>query len=129
MAAKSISIKQISQIREPNHVEVEDVDIFAFHQKIPFRGKKVLYKSPKILLIKDKSPASGIIINQPEEIISIKTDSIQPLPLLIKRFNKLTAIWGVILKGEEIVLLVDLFRILKSKTETEAKKEGISDED
>ena len=124
-----IDIEQISQIREPDHVWAKNVNIFAFHQKIPFRGKKVLYKSPKILFIKDKWPASGIIIDQPEEIIRIKTGSIQPLPLLIKRFNRSTPIWGAVPKGEEIVLLIDLCRLLKSKTCTEAEKEGGSDED
>jgi len=113
-----IDIEQISQIREPDHVEAEDVNIFAFHQKIPFRENKVLYKSPKILFIKDEWPASGIIIDQPEEIISIKTGSIQPLPQLIKKFNRSTPIWGVVPRGEEIILLIDLCRLLKSKTGT-----------
>ncbi len=107
-----VDMEQVFEIRELDQVEQKGFKAVYFHEKAPFRGKVVQYKAPKVLLIKDET-STGIIINQPENMINITIDDIQPLPPLLQSINKYPAIWGAAMINEEIVLLVDLYKLVE----------------
>ncbi len=90
-----------------------------FHEKILFSGKKVSYKRPRILLAKSGQLHSGIIIDQPENIIQLTDSDIRPLPEFIKMFSGTAPIRDIVLKDEELILLVDLYRLLACESHME----------
>ncbi|MGR3220676.1 MAG: chemotaxis protein CheW [Candidatus Anammoxibacter sp.] len=82
--------------------------IFKLHEQMHFRGEKVVYKSPKVIMIEgDNKEAIGIVIEQPDEIVPVGIESIQPLPALIKSASRCMPIWGVTLNDDDIILLAD----------------------
>lgn len=110
-----MDMEQIDAIIKPDQVKIKKLQVFKFHEKLPFRGEAAVYKSPRVLLLKEEKIATGIIIDQPEDIIPITIDSIQPLPSLIEATNRSSAIWGVTLINEKVVLLVDFYKLLGYK--------------
>jgi chemotaxis signal transduction protein len=110
-----VNMEQICGMREINQAEEKGLKIVKFHEKTPFRITPVIYRSPKLLLIQDDgtSSGSGIIVDEPEDIVSIPINSIRPLPPLLELLCPSKAIWGAILRDEEIILLVDFFRLLE----------------
>lgn len=112
-------IYEIYEILEQDPMKRERYGASWFHEKIPFRINPIIYKSPKLLLVRDEETTSGIIIDQPEDILSVTIDAIQPLPPLLEALNRSSAIWGVTLKDEEIILLVDLYKLNIQKTDTD----------
>ena len=107
-----IDTEQIYKMCQPEQLKEGDFDIFWFHEKIPFPKEKVIYESPKVILVRDEKITTGIIIDQVEDIRPIKIDSIQPLPPLIEASDSSGIIWGATLKEEEIILIVDLYRMM-----------------
>ncbi len=130
-----VDTEQVYGMRDHLHAEGEDLKIARFHEKIPFRITPVIYRSPKILLIRDDaaSSGSGIIVDEPEDIVSIPIDSIRPLPPLLELLCPSRQIWGTAIRShadlspkvsigergsekDEIILLVDFYRLLNYGT-------------
>lgn len=107
-----LDTEQIHEMLKPDQVRKKKLKVFPFHKKIPFRGIRTIYKSPMVLLLKEKKITSGIIIDQPEGIIPITIDSIQPLPSLIEATNWSSAIWGVTFRNEKVIFLIDFYKLL-----------------
>lgn len=113
-----VDIEQVSEIYELmdlGQMKGARYEASWFHEKIPFRQGPVVYKSPRLLSLKDKETTLGIIIDQPEDILSITLNDIQPLPSLLEVLNRPSAIWGVALKGERTILLVDFYKLFVNK--------------
>jgi len=113
-----IDVDEVDEMLEPDQLEGTSYKIFPLHEKIPFRGGPVLYKSPKVLLLKEvgtdlKSAATGLLIDQPEDILSVSIDSIHPLPPLLEARNRPAVIWGAALKEGEVILLIDFYKLLR----------------
>ncbi|MGR3219892.1 MAG: hypothetical protein ACUZ8H_08770 [Candidatus Anammoxibacter sp.] len=103
-----IDTEGIYEILDYEQAKSKEYRIFKFHEQIHFRQKHVVYKSPKVIMIEnDKEEAIGLVIEQPDEIVPVEIESIQPLPPLIERGNRTMPIWGVTLKGDDIILLAD----------------------
>ncbi len=112
-----IDMEQICEMRDVNRVNEGDLKIAYFHEKLPFGSKKIsCYDSPKILIPKNDGEGMGIVIDQPEDIVSMSIDSIRPLPPLLESIDKSSAIWGAALKNDEIILLVDFYNLLNCET-------------
>ncbi len=116
-----IDVEQIAGLFEPDKVEAQNIQTFWFHEKISFPEGEVAYNSPKVLIIKDDTSAFGIIIDLPNDIFIISIDSIQPLPSIMKSSGRPEPIWGAALKDEQIILLVDAYRLMQCETVTEKK--------
>ena len=111
-----IDMEQILEIRKPDQVKRKKNELVWFHEKIPFRGDSISYKSPMVILPKDAEAVLGIIIDQPEDILPVSINSIQPLPPLMEKLDKSSPIWGVVLREEHLILLVDLYKLLVCNT-------------
>ncbi len=108
-----INTEQISIMLTHEEAKERELQIFSFHDKLPFREDYTNLKSPRVLVLKEENMASGIIVEQPEDIIHITIDSIQPLPPLIETCYKSGLFWGGTVINREIVILVDFYKLLE----------------
>jgi len=111
-----IDISQIYEMVACNTIDDEEIELQYIDKLIPFRNKPVIYICPTALLINNnredwsgRTTKYGIIIDMPIEIIEINIAQIQPLPILIEQYTK--SIWAAYIKGDDIVLLLDLYKI------------------
>jgi len=109
-----VDTSQVSEMLEPEQAGERGINVHRFNDELPFRDSQVIYNSPKVLLIKNEGPAYGILIDQPDEIGSISLNSIRPIPPLISSCKGPKAIWGAAVKDEEIILLVDFYRLIQN---------------
>ncbi|MGR3179450.1 MAG: chemotaxis protein CheW [Candidatus Anammoxibacter sp.] len=105
----------IYEIIDYEQAKSKEYKIFKFHEQIRFRQKHIVYKSPKVIMIESNKETIGIVIEQPDEIVPVGIESIQPLPSLIKSGSKSMPIWGVTLKGDDIILLADTNLLVKER--------------
>jgi chemotaxis signal transduction protein len=106
-----VDLEQIHQMCDPDQISETTGNVSMFHEKVPFRDATAEYQQPKALIIKDEIRPFGIIIDQPEDIISVNLNSIIAIPPLLTSGNKSSVIWAVIIKDKKIILLVDFYRL------------------
>lgn len=85
------------------------VKVCRLQDKIPFMGTRVRLQAPKALLIKHAQPYA-VIVESPQDILSVDLDSIRPLPPLLAACNPCKAVWGVAVRGEGLIFLIDFSR-------------------
>lgn len=106
-----IDMEQISGILGLHEARERNLEWIGFHEKIPFKEEPVVYRSPMILLTRNREIDCGILIEQPEDIdVAIKIDAIRPFPPLIARSIRSGPLWGVILRKEKFIFLADLHK-------------------
>ncbi len=114
-----INTEQISIMLKHEEAKERELQIFSFQDKLPFREDYTNLKSPRVLVLKEESMSSGIIVEQPEDIIHITIDSIQLLPPLIETCYRSGLYWGGTVINREIVILVDFYKLLEEKQTSE----------
>lgn len=110
-----IDMAQVSEICEVEIAEKRSRVVFHLHEKIDNFSGEINYYTPRVLLVDHNGEVSGIVVDMPREIITISTTSIRPLPGLIELFKDSTPIWGVALRQNSIVLLIDLLCLLDNE--------------
>lgn len=63
------------------------------------------------LLLKGRDARCALAIDSLDEIVAIPTAALQPLPELLAHFRRPRAFWGGLVRGDKIVLLVDVDRL------------------
>ena len=111
-----VEVEQISHMLELPQARREDLRVIPLHQVLSFGDRNVVYRSPRILLLRN-GETGGVMIDQPEDIIAVKPDCLRPLPLLVQAHMKTDIVWGVALIEEEIVILIDLFQLVTASEE------------
>ncbi len=109
-----INTEQISVLMKHEEAMERELQIFSFQDKLPYCENYTNLKSPRVLVLKEEYIASGVIIEQPEDIIHITIDSIQPLPPLIETCYRSGLFWGGTVISKEIILLVDFYKLLEN---------------
>lgn len=114
-----VDVEQVSAMAQPERLADKGLPIFPFHEKVPFqrRGGPVIYKSPMVLMLRKEGSSAGVLIDQPEEILSLPVRSIQPLPRLLAENLDPPVVWGAALVKEKVILLVDFHRLPGGKVE------------
>ena len=107
-------MEQIEEMVDFSQAEQDEWDIRHFTEAVSFRGLKVEYKKPKVVLIKDNENDIGIVIDQPENIVNINYKSIRLLPPLLESLKTVDAIWAAVFLEDELALLVDFYRLQDS---------------
>lgn len=96
--------------------EEDERGIFGIHEKLDFgrRGTAISYEAPRVVMSKELGGgrATGIVIDQTEDIVTIPIDSIRQMPDLIRGRAKQSPVWGVALLQDQPVMLVDLDRLV-----------------
>jgi len=110
----AVDTAQIDGMAHPDDVEMQGRETLGFHQIISFRDP-VCYKAPWVLQVKDETMPYGVMIDQPDEIVPVNLDALQPLPYLIEAGRGSEAIWGAMIRADgTILLLVDLYKLPRS---------------
>ncbi len=110
-----INTEQISVMLKHEDAMERELQIFSFQDKLPHCEDYTILKSPRVLVLNEENIASGIIIEQPEDIIHITIDSIQPLPPLVETSYRSGLFWGGTVINKEIIILVDFYKLLRNK--------------
>lgn len=106
----AVDAEEVSAIVEPEEADKKGIEVFGFGEKLSFRKRNVQMRAPKVLIGKD-SQRKGILIDQPEDIVSVSIGKIRPLPPILESCLKGAVIWGAAIIGGRAVLLVDLQRL------------------
>lgn len=105
-------MEQIEEMIEPPP-GLDPAEIPAFHEAMQFRDTGVVYRSPKVILIKDGEDVRPLKIDQAVNIVNTPITAIQLFPPLLEGHKKSAALWGVAFIEDNLVLLVDLYKIPK----------------
>ncbi len=106
-----VDTEQIGGIWEVDEARRLGTVIHYFHEKIFFRDRAAEYHAPKAMLVKDGDKEYSLVIDNPDDIIEVGIESIQPLPSLIALPGTAGAFWGAVANDQGIVLLVDFSRM------------------
>ena len=120
----AIDMEQIFEMIDPAKGEFMGYEMRSFHEILPFGpfgGREVSYASPKLVTVRgdvgeDDGEAAagrfGVIIDEPEETLTVGIGSIRALPPLLEASLGVDApIWGVVVDDPPI-LLVDMRRLI-----------------
>ena len=97
------------------HVESlgnQKTGIVWFHEKINFFQKSVVYHSPKALRITSGDKQFYLIIDTPRDMpVAVPIANIKSFPFLVGKFTKDSPLYGVYLLNEQMIFLVDSFKM------------------
>ena len=113
MAADADQIDAMFGLEEAS---VKGLAICHLHDRIRLSGPRTAYRSPKVLALKE-SPGCGVVIDEPEDVIPVSVKDIRPLPGLLAGSSP-GPVWGVLVSGEAIVMLVDLLKLWQADGES-----------
>lgn len=74
-------------------------------------GTTAVVARSKVLLFSDEEETYGLGIDGLDSIEHVNIGAIQPLPVLLSDLAGVRPFWGVIPRGNEVILLIDLFRL------------------
>ena len=109
-----VDVEQTAGMLDPRNASVEQFNLVSFHEKLFRRDDRLTYVAPMVLLVRDDKGNHGLLMDQPENIVSLGVEDIRPLPALIEASMQSRAVWGVALIEGEMVLLVDLYELVAS---------------
>jgi chemotaxis signal transduction protein len=97
-------------------LNVEEADAMGLfysplHELTPFRPGPAGYDCPRVLLIKGETPPCGVLVGAPDDMPSFCLDSLRSLPPLVEASCASSAIWGVAIRNEEVILLLDFDKL------------------
>ncbi|MBF0183057.1 MAG: hypothetical protein HQM06_01520 [Magnetococcales bacterium] len=112
-----VVVAQIMAITYPVEADA-GVEVIQLPERLAFQDRKVTYLAPRIVWVKERDV--GVMIDNPERIVSIDPAEIQFLADYTRSRRFPQAYFGVMLTPEgEPVLLLDLQGISVTETETE----------
>ena len=106
-----VDTAQVKGILEMEQASGMDLPVSNIHDLIRICLGPVVYKSPKVLLINRGSSPFGIVVDRLEEIEAVRLDRIQLMPVLIEKCTGTKAIWGSVVDGEGVILLIDFYKL------------------
>ncbi len=94
----------------------EAEDLFWFHEELGFGNKATTYHSPTIVAIRthDAEPYR-VIIDSMEDIAEFSRNDIQLFPTLLEPIALRNGMWGIVVKDDRMILLVDFKRLLRER--------------
>lgn len=83
-----------------------------FHQALAY-AETPTYRAPVLAVVPvEEGPPRQLVMDALDELLDVGLDEIQPFPPLIEPFALRKGLWGVLPRGRQTVLLVDLRRLL-----------------
>ena len=100
---------QVREIMDIEAAEKRGMPMKPLNELIPF-GRDMTLTSPKAILLKNEG-LSCVVIEEPEAIVDINLNDIRLMPPIIEMFGS-RALWGAVLSGEGIILLMDFYKLV-----------------
>lgn len=92
-----------------------DKDLFWFHEEMDYKKKTVEYRLPTIITIRTEVDPYRVVIDSMEDIAEFNPKEISLLPTLLEPFALQRGIWGVLLRNDRMILLLDFLRLPRGK--------------
>jgi chemotaxis signal transduction protein len=106
-----VDTAQVKAILELEQASDMDLPLLNMHDLIKICLEPVVYKTPKVLLINHDPSPFGVLVDRLEEIEAVQLDRIQLMPVLIEKCTGTKAIWGSVVDGEGVILLIDFYKL------------------
>ncbi len=92
-------------------------DLFWFHEELGFGNRAVTYRTPTIVTIRmPESRPYRVIIDSLEDISEFSRHDIRLFPDLLEPRTLRNGMWGILVKDDRMILLVDFKRLLRGRT-------------
>jgi len=106
----------------------ETDDVTWFHRELGYSGGAVAYRAPSVLVIRTgDSRDYRVVIDMMEDVAGITSGDIHPFPPLVEPFALRKGLWGIMARGDRIILLVDFQRLLRERRDADAHGEVAKD--
>ncbi|RJQ77883.1 MAG: hypothetical protein C4519_12665 [Desulfobacteraceae bacterium] len=115
-----VDTAQIGGLISPGEASERQVALARMDDRIGCVGGETGCPAPMVLLIKGEEMSRGLLIDRPEDIVTVKTNAIHPMPVFIQACSRTKAIWGAAIVGDEMVLLMDLYKLDATRREDRA---------
>jgi hypothetical protein len=90
--------------------------LFWFHEVLGFGGESVSYQAPTVVTIRKSGAGScRVVVDLLEDIAEFSLNDIRAFPALLEPFTLQHGMWGILLRNDRMVLLVDIQRLLEQK--------------
>jgi len=83
-----------------------------FHQALSFGERPVFYQNPWVVTMKGVAEVSGLVIDQPLDLVKLSPRAICPMPAFFALTEGLRVYWGAFMFNERVVLLIDPYQLL-----------------
>lgn len=91
-------------------------DLFWAHEELGFGTTPVSYQTPTIVTIRTSGTRSyRVVIDSMEDIEEVNRNDIRLFPELLEPAALRNGMWGIVVKGDRMILLVDFKRLLREK--------------
>ncbi len=92
-----------------------------FHREMGYGDDAIIYTAPVVIGIKTgKSQDYRVVIDRMEDIAGIAVKEIHPFPPLMEPFALRNGMWGIVVKGDRMIILVDFLRLLENRRAPDA---------
>jgi hypothetical protein len=99
-------------------------DLFWFHKEFGYGSREIDYHSPSVVTIRTEDyGVYQIIIDMMEDIIEVTADDICPFPPLMEPFALHRGMWGTVVRGGRMIILLDFQRFLRCKNSVTRRKQ------
>ena len=85
-----------------------------FHDLLPFQSEVGQYTGPRVIFADGDDLHTGLVIDNPLDIISVPIRDIHPMPVFLERMGQTGPFWGVVICNEGMVFLLDMFELMGS---------------
>lgn len=83
-------------------------------QILSFGDREVVCQNPMVVTLKETGAETGLVIEQPLDLIKVPLKTICPLPPVFSQTGGGRVFWGGLVMGEKVVLLIDPDKLLRS---------------
>lgn len=105
-------------------------DLFWFHEELGFGARAVTYTTPTVVTIRMSGGHSyRVIIDSLEDIEEFSRHDIRLFPELLEPAALQNGMWGIVVKDDRMILLVDFERLLRERIDATAHGEEPKYED
>lgn len=85
-----------------------------FHESMAYPGEPVDYRLPVVLAL--RGGTAQVVVDDLEDIIRVPIAELLPFPALVESAVSGKGLWAIARRGRDLILLVDLHRLLASPT-------------
>jgi hypothetical protein len=104
-------------------------DLFWFHEELGFGNRVVTYGAPTVVSIRmPEGQSYRVITDALEDIAEFSRHDIQLFPELLEPVALRNGMWGIVVKDDRLILLVDFKRLLRERMDVTAHEEVTRDE-
>lgn len=107
----AVDLEQIDELLEMHQLDAATDRPVRLDRLLSFSGSPVVYHDPRVLTINHGNTRLLLQIDQPEDIVFIRLETMRPFPQLLDRVRESEFVWGVGLVREEPVILLDCHKM------------------